>query len=153
MAYDLFKFLHVAAAIVWVGGVSTLMVFNARLARSSAASATQATLARTSGELGRLVIGPAALFTLLAGVGTAVIGGISLGSLWITWGFTGLFLSMGLAGTVIRRSATALELALSEPATPPARVATLRGRLTGLNLLNLVLLLSVVAAMVFKPAL
>ena len=152
MAYTIFKFLHVAGAIFWVGGVSTLTILTARLARDSAGGAeVQAALTRRSAEVGRLVIGPAALVTLAAGMAAAVVGGISLGTFWITWGFTGIIVSMGLVGTVGRRSANALEAALAEPATPAARVSALRGRLNGLNLLNLAILLSVVGAMVFKP--
>lgn len=151
MVYTLFKFLHVAGAIVWVGGVITLTVLNARLA-AGGDGAGQAAAARASDALGRIMVGPAALLTLVAGVTAAGIGG-SMGALWTTYGFAGILVSMGLGSTVIRRTTTALQTALAEPAAAGANLAALRARLTGLNLFNVFVLLSVVAAMVFKPTL
>jgi uncharacterized membrane protein len=151
MTYNLFKFLHVASAIVWLGGVSSVTVLNMRLARSSADHATQATLARELAFLGRAVVGPAAGLTLVAGVVAAVVGSVDMAALWISWGFAGLIISMALGGTLIRRTTVSLETALAEGGG--AEVATLRGRLTTLNLINLLILVSVVAAMVFKPTL
>jgi uncharacterized membrane protein len=151
MTYNLFKFLHVASVIIWLGGVSTLTVLNVRLARDSADHATQASLAREAAFLGRAVVGPAAGLTLIAGIATAVVGSLDMGALWITWGFAGIIISLALGSTVIRRTTVSLETALA--GSSPADVSTLRGRLTTLNLINLLLLLSVVAAMVFKPTL
>jgi uncharacterized membrane protein len=152
MDYNLFKFLHVAGAIVWVGGVITLTTLNVRLAHE--ADGAQAALARASGALGRVLVGPAAALTLIAGIVTTAVGGIDMGALWISWGFTGIVVSIALGATVIRRTTAALEAALAgNPGATPERVAALRSRLTGWNLLNLVVLLSVVGAMVFKPTL
>jgi protoporphyrinogen IX oxidase len=151
MTYNLFKFLHVASVIVWLGGVSTLTVLNIRLTRDSVDHTTQASLAREAAFLGRAVVGPAAGLTLIAGIATAVVGSLDMGALWITWGFAGIIISMALGGTLIRRTTVSLETALT--GSSPAEVGSLRGRLTTLNLINLVLLLSVVAAMVFKPTL
>jgi len=151
MAYTLFKFLHVAGAIVWVGGVITLTVLNARLAAGDDGPG-QASLARVSGVLGRTMVGPAAVLTLVAGMAAAGIGG-SMGALWTTYGFAGILVSMGLGATAIRRTTTALQTALAVPAGGGAELGPLRSRLTILNLCNVVVLLSVVAAMVFKPTL
>lgn len=71
----------------------------------------------------------------------------------MTYGFAGILVSMGLGSSVIRRTTTALQTALAEPAAAGADLAALRSRLTDLNLLNVFVLLSVVAAMVFKPTL
>jgi uncharacterized membrane protein len=151
MAYNLFKFLHITGAIAWIGGTVMLTALNVRLAREG--EGAQAALARASGTLGRVLVGPAAALTLIAGITTAAVGGIDMSALWITWGFTGIIVSIVLGATVIRRTTASLETALAgNPGPTPERVAALRGRLTGLNLLNLLVLLSVVAAMVFKPA-
>lgn len=150
MTYNLFKFLHVASVIVWVGGVTTLTLLNIRLARDSANGAGAVTLARATGAFGRTVVAPAAGLTLLAGIITSVVGGLSMGALWITWGFTAILVSMVLGMTALRRTTAALETALVES---PERVGALRGRLTSLNLVNLLVLLSAAGAMVFKPTL
>ena len=152
MAYTLFKFLHVTGAIVWVGGVIMLAVLHARLAAGGAGPG-QASLAHISGVLGRTMVGPAAALTLVAGVAAAGIGG-SMGALWTTYGFVGILVSMGLGSTAIRRTTTALQSALVVPAVSGAAdLDSLRSRLTILNLCNVAVLLSVVAAMVFKPTL
>jgi uncharacterized membrane protein len=151
MAYDLFKFLHIASVVVWLGSVSTLTVLNLRLARGSAENAAQTTLARESAFLGRALVGPAAGVTLVAGVVTAVVGDLDMGALWLTWGFAGIIISMALGSTMIRRTTESLETALAEANS--AQVSALRGRLTTLNLINLLVLASVVGAMVFKPTL
>jgi hypothetical protein len=52
---------------------------------------------------------------------------------------------------MIRRTTESLETALAEANS--AQVSALRGRLTTLNLINLLVLASVVGAMVFKPTL
>lgn len=153
MVYNLFKFLHVAGVIVWLGSVTTLMILNTRLARDSADNAGAVALARASGAFGRTVVGPAAVLTLIAGIVTAAVGGVDMGSLWITWGFTGILISVALGATLIRRTTSSLATALTAPAPTPEQVRALRGRLTTLNLVNLVVLLSAVGAMVFKPAL
>jgi hypothetical protein len=99
------------------------------------------------------MVGPAAALTLVAGVVAAGIGG-SMGALWTTYGFVGILVSMGLGSTAIRRTTTALQSALVVPAVSGAAdLDSLRSRLTILNLCNVAVLLSVVAAMVFKPTL
>jgi uncharacterized membrane protein len=150
MAYNLFKFLHVAGVIVWIGSVTTLTLLNLRLARDTANGAGAVTLAHATGAFGRTVVGPAAGLTLLAGIGTSVVGGLDMGALWITWGFTAILISMVLGMTALRRTTTALEAALVQSSS---QVGALRGRLTSLNLVNLLVLLSAVGAMVFKPTL
>jgi uncharacterized membrane protein len=149
--YNLFKFLHIVGVTVWLGGVTAVTVLNARLARESADGAGAAALARAAAAFGRTVVGPAAGLALIAGVVTAVVGRLNMGALWITWGFLGILISVGLGATLIRRTTASLETALTAPANPQADVGALRSRLTTLNLINLLVLLSTVGAMVFKP--
>jgi len=56
---SLFKFLHIAAAAVWIGGVFALAVLNTRLIRSQDQAALDA-LAQQSTFYGRAILGPAA---------------------------------------------------------------------------------------------
>lgn len=65
-----------------------------------------------------------------------------MGALWVALGLGGILLSLLLSVPLIRREIRGLSTGSS------ARVA----RLTACNLLNLVILLSVVWAMVAKPA-
>jgi uncharacterized membrane protein len=150
--YLLLKVLHIIAAIVWIGGVFTLAVINARASRSEDA-AVMAALGRQSEFFGRVAIGPAMAVILVAGLVMVGQSRISFGSLWIIWGLVGVIGSGAISGVGIGRTAAALaELRASASADDP-RISTIRGRLVTLNVINLILLVSVVWAMVFKPTL
>lgn len=150
--FTLFKFVHVTAAIFWIGGAGTLAILNARLARE-ADRVVLAALLRQANFFGRAILGPAAALTLIAGIATAASVGFDFGALWITWGFIGVLGSMLLGATLIRGANVRLgEIALStEPGDP--RLSALQRRIGTLNLINILLLLSTVGAMIFKPTL
>lgn len=150
--YNLFKFVHVAAVIVWVGGMVTIGVVNARVAREHNASA-MASLTRASEFLGRAVVGPAAGLTLVAGIVMVVVGELSFATLWIVWGMAGLVVSGILGSTLIRRAGEELGEAVGAEPVDEGRSVALRERLRTLNILNVLVLFSVVWAMVFKPTL
>jgi uncharacterized membrane protein len=150
MLYTLVKFLHVASAIVWVGGVIALTGLNARLARSRDGNALAA-LSRVGGFYGQVVIAPAAALTLLAGIGTAVSGGFPMRSFWIIWGFAAILISLALGATLIRT--TTQQIGQLATGGDGPQIAALQGRLVVLNGINILLLLSTVWAMIAKPAL
>lgn len=152
LLYTLFKFLHVAAVIVWLGGLVAISLMNARLAGEDDPTA-MAVMAHASRFFGSTVVGPAAGVTLLAGLVMVLAGGMSLATLWIAWGLGGLFLSMALSTTLIRRTGEELNAAHHEPNGDQARVPGLQRRLRALSGVNLLILFSAVAAMVFKPTL
>ena len=64
---NLFKFLHILAVIVWVGGVLTVNVLQILTGKGHDRTA-QASLLRLSDLYGRAVIAPAAALTLLTGL-------------------------------------------------------------------------------------
>jgi hypothetical protein len=72
---------------------------------------------------------------------------------WIIWGFAAIILSVALGATLIRRVGEELsELAQAAEADEP-RLMVVQRRLATLNAINVLLLLSAVWAMVFKPTL
>lgn len=150
--YNLLKFLHVASVIIWIGGVSTLGIINARLARKRDRDGA-AVLARQGSFYGQSVIAPAAGITLIAGIGMSILARISFSSLWIIWGLAGIFFSMALGAIYIRRVNEEISRLILAPEGVDEALANAQQRLANLNLINLALLLSVVLAMVFKPAL
>jgi len=152
MLYSALKFLHVASVIVWVGGVITLTFLNMRLARTRD-EGTLAALASASEFYGRAVIGPATGLTLLAGIASALSVGLPLSALWIIWGFAAILLSLALGATLIRITAQQLGALAATANSATAQVAALQRRLMGLNIINIVLLLSAVWAMIAKPTL
>jgi len=150
--YLLLKFVHVAAVIVWVGGVVALVVLNALLSRAGDA-AVIAALGQQSEAFGRTVIGPAMGVALLAGLWMAGQFHIPFTSLWIVWGLVGFVAFIVLGVIAMGRVGVELASVARTAGADASRVAALRQRLSLLSALTLLLLASVVWAMVFKPTL
>ena len=151
IVYMLFKFLHIIGAIVWIGGVIAVNVISVRIAREKE-GAVLAALARQSRFYGVAVIGPAAGLTLIAGIVMIATSGLGV-PLWVIWGFIAILVSMGLGATLIRRSGEELSQVAATAGPTDPRVLSLQQRLTTLNIINVLVLLSAVWAMVFKPTL
>jgi uncharacterized membrane protein len=150
--YSVFKFLHVVAVIIWLGGLFTTSIVTARVAREGNQSAL-ASLMRQSGFIGRSVLGPAAALALIAGVVMVIDGGIGFGTLWIAWGLGALIVSMGLGASVLRRSGEQLGRLLASENRDEEAVMSLQRRLQTLSVVIMVILLSAVWMMVTKPTL
>ena len=149
--YLLLKFVHVAAIIVWVGGIFALTLLNAHAAGSGNAVA-QVEMGRLSEYFGRVAIGPAMIVAVLAGIATAWRIGFPFSSLWIVWGLVGFVLSGALIGFIGRTAREFGELPAGA-GHAMAQAEAIRGRLLTLNALNILILASVVWAMIFKPTL
>lgn len=150
--YLLFKFLHITAAIVWIGGVLTLGAVQERLARTQDRDTLLALSTHTE-FFGRSLVGPSALLTLISGVVMVAVSGLSFGSFWVTWGFVGIFVTMFLGGFYGRRIGERMNALIDDGGLDDPHVRALQKRLTLLNVVNLLILFSVVWAMVFKPTL
>ena len=150
--YNLFKFIHIVAVIVWIGGIVTAGILNARVARTRDRAA-MAALGQQSAVLGRMVLGPSGAITFIAGFVAVLDAGIEFTTLWVVWGMAAVFVSMFLGAGPIRRAGEELAIGASNPKPEQARVAALRNRLRTLNVVQLVILFSAVWAMVFKPTL
>ena len=143
-------FIYLVAVIVWLGGLLAIAVIGGALAARRDHAGFTAML-RGSDVYGRFVVGPAAGVTLLAGF--ALAGKTHLGlPLWVAWGLVSLVASMALGGTLIRRAA--MEIARASASTGDAsRLLAAERRFLLLDAVNLAILFSAVAAMVFKPML
>jgi len=149
--YGLFKFLHVGASIVWVGGVVVMVVLQTRLAAERDRSAA-ALFARHAQFVGQRVFGPAAMVTLFAGIAMTVMMRWGM-PLWQVWGLVGVFGSIALGPVVGRRAGMALARLSSMPDADPAEVERARRRVMLVNVAQVLLLASTVWTMVFKPTL
>lgn len=149
--YNLFKFLHIVAAIIWIGGVIAISILNMRLARADDRTG-MAAMARQGRFFGSRVAGPAAGITLIAGMVMVAVSGIGF-PFWITWGFIAILLSFALGTTFLRRAGAALSEQLGTGKPVDLRLLSLQRRLAILSTINVLLLLSAVWAMVFKPML
>ena len=149
--YTLFKFLHIVGVIGWIGGVVTFSILSARVAREQNQAVLEA-ITRLMRINGMAVIGPASGLTLIAGIVMIAVSGLGV-PLWVIWGFAAIIVSVVLGVTLIGRTSKELRdvAAAAEPGEP--RLSTLQRRLVVLNIINVLVLLSAVWAMVFKPAL
>lgn len=150
--YLLLKFLHVLAVAVWIGGLLALVVLNARIGRAGDA-AMLAALGEQSGFFGRSVLGPAMVVTLLAGLATSGVAGFPFSTLWIAWGLVGFVISIAVGVIAVERAASELSTLARGAAPGDPRLDGPRRRLIALNAVNLLVLVSIVWAMVFKPTL
>jgi uncharacterized membrane protein len=151
MLYSTLKFVHVIAVVIWLGAMITLAVLFARLVRERESGALQL-LARQSEFVGRALIGPAAIVTLLAG--GALVWELGTGmAAWIWWGLIGFVVSVALGAGVMQRAGRQLSTVAANPNPDAATIDALQRRLRVLGIVNIVILLSVVWAMVAKPTL
>ncbi|HEX6615284.1 MAG TPA: DUF2269 family protein [Gemmatimonadales bacterium] len=148
--YLIFKFLHVAAVIVWLGGLLTVGVIEARTALSGDRG-VMAHLVHVSAWHGPRVIGPAAFVTLVAGMAMLMVSPYGFGNAWVIWGLAALILSVGIGAELQRRAGLELEKRLEAGTRGDQRIGALHRRLARLNLLNVLVLASAVWVMVFKP--
>jgi uncharacterized membrane protein len=149
--YTLFKFLHIVGVIGWIGGLVTFSMLSARAARERD-QAVLAAITRLMRINGMAIIGPSSGLTLIAGIVMIAVSGLGV-PLWVIWGFAAIIVSMVLGVTLIGRTSKELRevAAAAEPSEP--RLNALQRRLVALNIINVLVLLSAVWAMVFKPAL
>lgn len=150
--YDLAKFIHLLGAIVWLGAGATFQILNARLARAND-HAGIAAMATQGAWFGKVVFSTAAAVTLVAGVVTVLAsdGAWSFSQVWVTWGFVGVALSIVFGAVLTDRTAKELAAAVETSGVDAPEVARLQRRLGLYGGLDLLILVSVVAAMVWKP--
>jgi uncharacterized membrane protein len=149
----LVRFLHLLAAIVWLGGVVALNILQLQVGRGPDRAALGPVL-RRSDLYGRAVIAPAGVVTLLTGILLVIQDDqVSWSDLWVWWGIAGMVVSLGLGATLIRANNAGLRRLTAQPVPDDRQVSAGQRRAAVLYAINLLVLLSVVWAMVFQPTL
>ena len=117
--YEFWLFLHVSAAIVWVGGAAALQVFGILTVRA-ADPAKSAFNARNASWTVMRVFLPSAVLLLVSGVGLTESGNWDWGEPFIVVGLVGLgavsLVAFGYLGGAMRRAAMQLEADGPSPA-------------------------------------
>lgn len=142
--YALFKFLHVLAAIIWIGGAFIMLVFGINAVRQGD-NAQLVGVASQMGWAAERVYVPASMATVLLGIIVATIGSM-WGQLWVVLGLVGMAITMALGILVLTPRAKKLAGAVASPAT----TAVARDLVT-LVKFDCAALFVVVADMVLKP--
>jgi len=148
MIYFLFKFIHIAGAIIWIGSVFTLGILTHRVTKKED-HAGAAALAQQSELFGRAVIGPSAMLTLISGIVMVAVYGMGT-PFWIIWGFFAALASGILGGQFAQKTGTKLAEEIKSEEINNSRLNSLQRRLAILNSINMLLLFSAVWVMVFK---
>ncbi len=147
--YELFLWVHVTMAVIWVGGAAMIQAFAFRIMRAQD-PVRLAAFSRDAGIIGMRMFAPASLLLLLTGVGLVLNGNwdwgepfVSVGLLiWLLSFVTGMFY-LGPEGG---RVATAIESAGPESPEAQRRIANI----LRYSRIELVLLLGLVFMMVVK---
>lgn len=151
MTYFLLKFIHIAAATIWIGGVVTLSVLTLLFVRSKDRTAILA-FGKQSEFIGKAVIGPSAAITFIAGIVMVALVR-QTAPFWIIWGFVVILVSMVLGGFFTNRLGNKITALASSPDSNDDQLQVVQRRMTLLNSIDIILLLSAVWVMVFKPTL
>jgi uncharacterized membrane protein len=150
-SYELWKFLHVVAAIVWLGaGVTLYLQFSYLGMRRDSEGLLKMTL--MAEWMGPRVFAPASIATLVSGIIMVVTtDGLEFSEPFITIGFAGVIASL-ILGMGFTESRAKQYVALAEAEGHDAPGLEPIGREIGrFSLIDLVVLFFVVWAMVVKP--
>jgi uncharacterized membrane protein len=145
--YGWLKLAHVAAVIVWLGGSLALSVLTAAFLRAGNRAVLELFF-REAGFFGPMIVGPASLLAFLTGLLMAMVSR-SFGFLWVQIGFAGIVMHFVLGAGLIRAASVRVQHAIA--ATDDDALHSAGRRLRMLNVIYLLLLGIVVAAMVLKP--
>jgi hypothetical protein len=151
-AYGWLKVLHVLSVIVWIGGIAGLALVTWRVARERNRAALVALLQHST-KFGQAIVGPASGLVLLSGLAMVGMGHIGFGTFWVWWGYGGIAVHGFTGGIFLRKRVAELSGIASAPGGDDAALIRAAGRLWTTQLVYLLILALVVAAMILKPTL
>lgn len=149
-AYTLFKFVHVLAAVIWVGGNVVANVQGTRI-RNSGEAPRVAAFARDTEWLSTRVYLPASLTVLVFGILTALRGHYSFGSAWLIIGIIGIVATALTGSLYFGPELKRLGALIEQRGVDDPEIKQRTSRLIAVARVDIVVLVVVIADMVFKP--
>ena len=150
MLYTILKFIHILAAVSAIGGSTSYSIWlaQARMKPETLLFALRSILIIDT----RIGLGSYVLL-LITGIGAAQVGGISLGTPWISLSFALLLIAL-LLGRLVQAPAARTLIALIEAGKfgAPEHIA-LSKRMRGMGMFLSLFSLAIFYLMVFKPVL
>ena len=146
--YELWLFLHVTAAIVWIGGAVTIQVFGILTKRAADPAKTAFFTENVSWTILRVFL-PASLVVLASGVGLTEERNWDWGEPFIVFGLVGLALVSVVAFGFLARALGRAGAELASEGPSPALGLRIRN-LVWLSRVLLVVLLAIVFVMTVK---
>ncbi len=148
--YALFKFVHVAVALFWVGGGLMLTVLGL-MAEKADDPNEMVTLARWAAFVGERIFAPAGLVVLAMGIAMTINFHWGWGRFWIDAGLVGYAITFVTGVGVLSPQAKKIaEFSESKGPTAPETLEAIR-RILLIARIDVAVLLLVVADMVTKP--
>ncbi len=148
--YAVFRVVHVAVAVFWVGGGTLLTILGLKAERSDDPN-EMVTLARWAAWVGQRLFAPAGGVVLAMGVAMMINTDWGWGKFWVDAGLAGYALSMGIGTGVLSPLAKRIAaLSESQGPTAPETLAAV-SRILFIARFDVAILLLVVADMVTKP--
>jgi uncharacterized membrane protein len=148
--YTTLKFVHVLAAIAWVGGAIYAQALATKVMREGD-PAHLAVTAKDLGQLGQRVSLPAAVSVLVFGVWLVAVSALNFTDAWILIGLIGIAITIVTGAFFLGPEAERLgKLAPEHDPADPEIQRRIR-RIFAISRIDLVVLILVVADMVFKP--
>jgi len=151
--YELFKFLHLVGAIVWLGGGLGILLLWRRFAGAKDLGSLKAVDAQNK-FLSMALFGPATLLTLAFGIAMVIDTPVfDFTDLWIVIGFGGILLSGVAEGAFAQPAGKAFMSAVESGGFESAAARRAGRKLAIVGNVELIILFAVVWAMVVKPTL
>ena len=146
--YALVKFLHIACAVVWLGGGFTLMLLAVRADRAGNVDSMLQAM-RATGELGNRLFAPLSLLTLAFGL---ILCGVWVGfsDLWVVIGLAGYAVTFSVGMLVFKPTADRMARIIAMDGVTPAALAQGQ-RILSAARFDYSVMLVIVADMVLKP--
>lgn len=148
-AYTLLKFLHVAAAIAWLGGGFVLVLLGIMAERARDEARFMTVVSQVVAVAPRVFV-PGSALVLVFGLLMVWVAGYSWGDAWIVLGLAGVLVTGGLGALVLSPLAERSKTLAAAPGQEGKALAVAR-RLLALAKFDLAMLFSIVLLMVAKP--
>lgn len=148
--YAFFKVVHVAGAVLWVGGGLTITIL-ALWAERKQDPVEMATLARQAAFVGERVFAPVGLLVLLAGIGMVINLHWGWGTSWIVAGLVGYAITFLTGLLVLGPQAKHIGQLIESKGAEDAETQAAIRRILLIARVDEGVLLLVVAVMVLKP--
>ncbi len=148
--YELLLFVHILAAIVWVGGGFVMQVFAARAVRA-ADPGRRATVVADLSWVGQRVLTPASGVLLLVGIFLVLDGNWSFGDPWISGGILIWLVSLAIGVGFFRPQSERLAALMASEGPGSPAVSERMERMLMVGWVDSVLLVAAVFLMATKP--
>jgi Predicted integral membrane protein (DUF2269) len=148
--YDVLLFLHISAAIIWVGSGFLLHVLAFRAERANDPAALLPVL-RDMGTLGNTLFVPASLAAFLFGLGMVLEGPWSFSDLWISLGLAGFLATFAIGLFILKPRGEEIGAIITRDGGITSDVMVKARQLAIIGRIDAVVLFLVVAVMALKP--